>query len=213
MGVAEHLKRQQKPRLIAIVGGSGSGKTWLADRLQRAFGKEAGRISLDDFYRDRSHLKPAVRNHINFDHPRAIDWPEFEKVLRHCHQGKAALLPQYDFATHSRKPARRVFKPKSFIVVDGLWLLWRPGVRRHFDCTIFLDCPEKARLQRRLARDCSERGRDVASIKEQFTKTVAPMHERFVAPQKSRAKIIFCKPPTEKDVRRLVKLLREVKVD
>jgi uridine kinase len=208
-GSMKHLWPMQKPRFIAIVGGSGAGKTWLADRLQKALGKEAARISLDDFYLDRSHLSQVTRARINFDHPRAIDWRAFETVLRRCARGKIVKVPQYDFATHSRKNTGCVLKPKPFIIVDGLWLLRRPAVRRLFDFTIFLDSPEKLRLERRLARDCAERGRDEASVKLQFSDAVAPMHECFVAPQKRRAGIVFSQPPTNHDVAGLVKQLRE----
>ena len=87
-----------KPRtanpLVAVVGGSGAGKTWLADHLQTAVGNGAGRLSLDDFYRDRSHLSPSQRQKINYDHPRAIDWPLFEKSLKACRAGRSIPVPR-----------------------------------------------------------------------------------------------------------------------
>src|SRR4026208_2252253 len=96
------MNNERPNRLIAIVGGSGAGKTWLADRLQQACGNGAGRLSLDDFYRDRSHLSPARRATIHFDSPRAIDWPLVMQVLRACRAGQLTGLPRYSFATHTR---------------------------------------------------------------------------------------------------------------
>jgi len=91
-----------KSRLVAIVGGSGAGKTWLADQLEMSVGNGTDRVSQDDFYLDRSHLTPAQREQVNYDHPRAIDWRRFERTLKDCRAGRAFRVPRYDFATHTR---------------------------------------------------------------------------------------------------------------
>jgi uridine kinase len=171
------------PLLVAIVGGSGSGKSWLAERLERALGGQAARLSLDDFYLDRSHLSAERRARLNFDHPRAVDWAGLERVLHRLMKGKPARVPCYDFATHCRRSATRVLQPKPLILVEGLWLLRRPSLRRLFHLSLFLECPTRTRLARRLARDRRARGRTRASVQEQFWATVEPMHRQFVAPQ------------------------------
>src|SRR5690349_15709274 len=175
---------RQKLILVAIVGGSGSGKTWLADKLEAKLAPNAARLSQDDFYHDRSHLSPARRARLNFDHPRAIDWRALEHALRRLQAGRTASVPLYDFHTHCRRSGSRSLKPKPLILVDGLWLLRRPSVRRMLSFTIFLDCPTAVRLRRRLKRDQCSRGRGAASVKAQFWKTVQPMHSKFVVPQK-----------------------------
>jgi uridine kinase len=195
-------------RLVAIVGGSGAGKTWLAERLRQALGSAAARLSLDNFYRDRSHLSLKRRARVNFDHPRAIDWPCVERVLRDCRAGRATRVPRYDFGTHARLASRRFWQPKVLILMEGLWLLRRPTVRRFFDLRIFVDCPTRLRLQRRLARDVVQRGRTRSSVHRQFRETVAPLHERFVAPQARWADIVFKRPPQEEDVHELAAKLR-----
>src|SRR6266851_10028694 len=169
------MKRKHFPKLIAIVGGSSAGKTRLAERLQRAFGPRAARLSQDDFYRDLGHLPPSSRAKINFDHPRAIDWRSFVAVLRDCRAGRATGLPEYNFATHTRLPDKRTLIPAPLILVEGLWLLWPPQARDLFDLKIFLDCPAQIRLERRLSRDVAERGRTPDSIRRQFSSQVAPM--------------------------------------
>lgn len=168
--------------LVAIVGGSGSGKSWLAAKLSEYLNPSAARLSLDDFYRDRSSLSAARRARLNFDHPRAIDWDSFEQALQHLSAGRAANVPCYDFSTHCRAGEKLLdFKP--ILLVEGLWLLRRPAVRRLFAFTIFLDCPPRLRLSRRLERDLLSRGRNAESIRLQFRTMVEPMHRRFVAPQ------------------------------
>ena len=182
-----------RPHLVAVTGGSGSGKTWLADKLQAAFAPNAARLSLDDFYLDRSHLSPARRATINFDHPRAIDWAALQLVLRRLLAGWPAPVPNYDFATHSRLQRSKILAPKKVIFVDGLWLLVRPSLRRLFLLTIYLDCSPRLRLQRRLARDRLLRGRTHGSVCQQFWRTVEPMHERYVAPQMRWANVVVRK--------------------
>jgi uridine kinase len=185
------LSKSTKPIFVAIVGGSGAGKSWLADRLEAQLGKQAGRLSLDDFYRDRSHLSPARRAGLNFDHPRAIDWPELERALKRLAAGKSARLPVYDFATHSRSGKRHVLRARAIILVDGLWLLHRRALRQMFDFSIFVRCRRSIRLARRLARDLQARGRTALSVRDQFRRTVEPMHVSFVAPQEHYAECVL----------------------
>jgi uridine kinase len=194
--------------LIALVGGSGAGKSWLAARLRRAFGGEATSLSLDDFYCDLSRFAPSEREKINFDHPDAIDWPLFESVLRELRRGVTALAPRYSFFFHTRAIEREPCRPRPFIFVEGLWLLWPPRVRELFDLRIFLDCAESLRWQRRLARDRNERGRTTVSICEQFLKVVAPMHERFVEVQKAWADLVIKQPISHAGLGRLIPTIR-----
>ena len=199
-----------KPLLVAIVGGSGSGKTWLAEKLCAELGGRAVRLTLDDFYRDRSHVPAARRGRINFDHPRAIDWESFERVLRQCLANETARVPRYDFGTHSRLARLRVFRPRPIILVDGLWLLHRRTLRKLFAVSIFLRCSGRMRLRRRLARDLLTRNRSAASVREQFRLTVAPMHVRHVEPQALWAKLVIREIPTACRVKSLAEKLRKM---
>lgn len=187
-------------RLVAIVGGSGSGKSWIADRLQAVLGRAAGRLTLDDFYRDRSHLPERRRGALNFDRPTAVDWAEFERVLRACRLGQPLRLPVYDFTTHCRRAFRECGPPPPVVLVDGLWLLYYRPIREWFDWALFLECPARVRLQRRLARDVAERGRTVASVREQFRSQVEPMHARYVAPQRAWADQVLTFPYRRADL-------------
>jgi uridine kinase len=206
------MKRKPAPLLVAIVGGSGAGKSWLAGQLQSILGAKSARISLDDFYRDRPGLSLARRARINFDHPRSIDWRLLERVLRDCLAWRTTRIPQYDFKTHARLPRSRILRPKPVILVEGLWLLRNPGLRRLFGASIYVDCPAKVRLSRRLRRDSSLRGRSVESARRQFRNVVEPMNARFVTPQARRADILLKTPITRTDVRRVAgHLLGELK--
>jgi len=203
------VKRPKQPLLVAIVGGSGSGKSWLSDKLQSALGPNAGRLSLDDFYRDRSHLSPAQRAKINFDRPSAIDWPTFERVLDSCVHWRQIQGPCYDFTTHCRLPRSRVLKPKPIILVDGLWLLRSPRIRKFFGFRVFLDISMKLRFRRRLARDLTVRGRSRSSIQKQFRTTVEPMHRKFVLPQIHWSDFVLKNNPSDRKIADFAALIRQ----
>ena len=192
-----------RPIFLAIVGGSCSGKSCLATDLSKAIPSRVARLSLDDFYRDRSHLSSERRSRINFDHPRAIDWPLFYQALLRLQAGKPVKAPCYDFKTHTRLRKQKLIHPKSFVVVDGLWLLWRPRIRRLFDFSIFLNCSRSTRFRRRLARDRLNRGRTPASIRDQFNRSVDPMHRKFVLPQARHAHLILERRFRERQVHAL----------
>lgn len=197
-----------RPFTVAIVGGSGSGKSWLADRLQKSLGNRAVWLSLDEFYKDRSHLPPVRRELVNFDNPQAIDWPLFLKVLRVLKAGRRAWCPRYDFAIHSRHKEGRWIQPKPIVLVDGLWLLHSSMVRGLFDLTIFLECCAATRLKRRLARDLKMRGRTRASVLRQFRTTVQPMHRRFVESQKKWAEIVLPERVAAPDLKVIIRTIR-----
>ncbi|MCC5834921.1 MAG: AAA family ATPase [Opitutales bacterium] len=185
---------------VAITGGSGSGKSWLSQQLLKRFGDLAGRISLDDFYRDRSDLTENQRNYLNFDNPDAIEWSYFKQVLAECAKGQGVLVPRYDFVTHSRQSDTRSQVRSLIVIVDGLWLLHDPSVREHFQYSVYIECPDSLRMKRRLERDHDERGRSLSTVRKVFDEVVRPMHEKFVEPQIEFADVVLTQPISDADV-------------
>lgn len=204
------MKRKRAPLLVAIVGGSGAGKSWLADQLEALIQQRVTRMSLDDFYLDRSHLPPGRRAGINYDHPRSIDWPMLDKALHDWLAGRKTRIPRYDFINHARLNKTRLLQPGPMLLVDGLWLLHRPKIRRLFDAAIFIECTAKTRLTRRLARDRAARGRTAESVRRQFSGTVQPMHKKFVEPQVWLSDMTVASPLNAHDVQRAALTLAQV---
>jgi uridine kinase len=196
------------PLLIGIAGGSGAGKTWLSERIGAAFAGKVARVSLDDFYRDRSKVARTARAGINYDHPRAIDWPVLLGFLAEYRSGRAAMLPRYDFTTHCRESYGKPCPLKPILLIEGLWTLARRELRQIFDLTIYIECPERLRLERRIARDTSERGRRADEVRAQFRGSVAPMHNLHVAPQKRWAQMVLRHPMSEERFEEVIGQLR-----
>jgi uridine kinase len=197
----------QLPKLIGIAGGSCAGKTWLARRLAESLGPEVLSISLDDFYRDRTHLSPARRMRVNFDHPRAIDWERVETVLEELERGGETIKPEYDFTTHGRRNLELKIKAKPIVIVEGLWLFRRAAVRALFDYKIFVKSSSRWASQKRVERDVRERGRTASEARVQWEQFTWPMFERFVAPQMRWADEILESPIPESEVERLTKFI------
>jgi uridine kinase len=193
--------------VIAVVGGSGAGKSWFVERLCRVLGDKACRLALDDFYRDRSDLPLSRRARLNFDVPEAIDWSDAERALRDCRAGQPTRIPQYDFATYSRLQSHQLWFPRPVVFVEGLWLLRPPELRPLFDLKIYLDTPRELRHSRRMTRDTVERGYTAADVEERLSATVHPMHDRYVEPQRRWADIVLPQPFREADVEYLAERL------
>ncbi len=200
-------KRLPSVKLVAVVGGSGAGKSWLIDRLLAFHGDAACRIQLDDFYRDLSHLPLGRRPYINFDAPAAIDWAEARRVLAACRAGRQPAMPRYDFVSLGVS-RRRGWTLAPLVFVDGLWLLHRRWLRELFDLTIFLDVPKPVRCRRRLERDVVERGYTPAGVRLQLRERVLPQHARYVAPQRRHADLVLKQPYSAAAVAALAARLR-----
>jgi uridine kinase len=178
------------PLLIGIAGGTGSGKTTLAERIGRALSGSATLLEHDGYYRDRSHIPAAERQNINYDEPGALENDLLARHLAELKAGRAVDCPRYDFSTHTRRPEQRHVKPGRIVVVEGILLFAVPELRAAFDLRIFVDTDDDIRLMRRIRRDLVDRGRDITAIEAQYYGTVRPMHLLHVAPSKRFAHLI-----------------------
>jgi uridine kinase len=180
----------QRPLLIGVAGGTGSGKTTLAQRIEAALPDDVTVLEQDSYYRDRSHLSPAERANVNYDEPAALENDLLAAHLAALRAGRTIATPEYDFSTHTRRPDQRTIAPRPIIVVEGILLFAVPELREAFDLRIFVDTDDDIRLMRRIRRDLVDRGRDIADIERQYHDTVRPMHLLHVAPSKRFAHLI-----------------------
>jgi len=178
--------------IIGICGGTGSGKTTIANRiLQSVSADEVVFIQQDLYYRNLKDMPLDYRNAANFDHPDAIDNELLAKHLKKLKAGEPVELPIYDFRTHNRLPDTTPIEAKPIVIVEGILIFAEPRLLEQMDIKVFVDTPDDIRFIRRLKRDIAERGRTLDSVIEQYINTVRPMHNQFVEPSKRYADVII----------------------
>lgn len=183
--------KRNSPYIVGISGGSGSGKTFFAEALRAQLKPSNCDIILQDsFYFDQSKLFDFDGGSVNFDHPSSIDFDFLADRLASLKKNESIDVPIYDFVTHSRKSQMVKLQPKPIVLVDGILIFHSSVVRAQLDEMIFFDTPESLRFRRRLERDVHERGRTPEGVKAQFYSQVKPMHDEFVEPSKTHARLV-----------------------
>jgi uridine kinase len=178
--------------IIGICGGTGSGKTTVANRILDSVSEaEVIFLQQDSYYRNLDEMPLDYRDQINFDHPDAIDNDLLVKHLRALKAGEAVELPLYDFKTHSRRAETLHMEPRPIIIIEGILIFAEQRLLDEMDIKVYVDTPDDIRFIRRLRRDVAERGRTAESVIEQYLATVRPMHMQFVEPSKRYADVII----------------------
>ena len=179
------------PRLILVGGGSSSGKSFLtASVIERIGPERVTRLTIDDYYKDQSDLSMEERYKVNYDHPRAFDWPLMRKQLLSLKEGKPIQKPVYDFVTLTRSEKIEEVSPKDLIVVEGIMALVDSNIRKLADLRVFIEASAERRFLRRIIRDSKERGRSFENIINQYFSTVQPMYDEIVKPSSIYADLI-----------------------
>ncbi len=181
-----------KTLCIGVAGGTGSGKTTVANEIVRRVGhSRIVTVNQDRYYHDLAPVDEQQRIHHNFDHPDAIEETLLIEHVRLLKAGRSAPLPIYDFNRHVRTEANEVVHPQTVILIEGILVLAIPALRELLDVKIFVDTDSDLRFIRRLRRDMDERGRTLESVVEQYLATVRPMHLEFVESSKRWADVII----------------------
>ena len=178
--------------LIGIAGGTGSGKTTLANNLVNYFGRaEVSILRHDNYYKRHDELTYEERTRLNYDHPDAFDTELLCDHIRQLKAGKPVEMPVYDYTIHNRSDQTTLVLPNPVIILEGIMIFAEPALVDLMDFRIFVDTDADERILRRILRDVKQRGRSLDSVIDQYLTTVKPMHEQFVEPSKRRANIII----------------------
>lgn len=178
--------------IIGICGGTGSGKTTVANKiLQSVSANEVAFIQQDSYYRNLDEMPLDYRQQVNFDHPDALDNDLLVQHVSALKAGQTVELPIYDFKNHLRRKETLRMEPKLITIIEGILIFNERRLLEDMDIKVFVDTPDDIRFIRRLRRDIAERGRTVDSVIEQYLATVRPMHMQFVEPSKRCADVII----------------------
>jgi len=178
--------------LIGIAGGTGSGKTTIADKIVEEIGTDnVAIIALDAYYRDRNNLPLEEREKINYDHPSSFDITLLITHLQKLRAGKDVPKLSYDYVTHTRKIMPGKVPSKPVTILEGIMVLENEDLRDMLDIKLYVDTDPDVRLIRRLRRDILERGRTFENVITQYLSSVRPMHLEFVEPSKRHADVII----------------------
>jgi uridine kinase len=196
------------PLFIGIAGGSGSGKTTIAEAVVERLDGRVSLIQHDAYYRHQPHLSFEERTTVNYDHPSSLETELMISHLETLRGGAGIDRPVYDFARHLRAEETVRIDPAPVIIVEGILVLAEPGLRAELDLKIFVDTDPDVRLARRIDRDIEERGRSVDSVIDQYFATVRPMHVEFVAPSMRYADLVILEGYNPAAVATVVELIR-----
>ena len=183
--------RENKPVIIGVTGGSGSGKTTVSRAIfEQLHGHSLLMLQEDSYYNDQSDMPFEERIKTNYDHPNAFDTELLVKQLKDLLDWKTIEKPIYDYTEHTRSSEVEKVEPKEVIILEGILVLNDPALRDLMDIKIFVDTDDDIRIIRRIQRDIEERGRSLQSVIDQYKSTVKPMYHQFIEPTKRYADII-----------------------
>jgi uridine kinase len=190
--MVSEARYNNKPLVVGIAGGTGSGKSTVARAILESIPeRNVAIIEQDCYYKDQSHLPREERVNVNYDHPLAFDTGLLIEHVKRLISGQAIEKPQYDFTVHNRKKQTLRVEPRDIILLEGILILDSPILRELMDIKIFVDTDADVRIIRRIVRDMRDRGRSLESVIAQYQKVVKPAHNEFCEPTKRYADIII----------------------
>lgn len=195
-------------KIIAVAGGSASGKSSIVKHIDEYFKDDLIVIGHDNYYKAHDDISFDERAKLNYDYPGAFDNDLFFEDLKKLQKGNSIEMPTYDYTVHTRSKETITINPTKIILIEGILVLEDKRIREITDTTVFIDADSDVRLQRRILRDTKERGRSLDSVLEQFIKQVKPMHEKYVEPTKKYADIII--PRGAKNTKGIEILVRHI---
>jgi len=199
------------PLIIGIAGGSGSGKTTIAQSVVDAIGpSDVTLIQHDAYYRDQSGVAVEERSKVNYDHPNSLETDLLVEHLKALAKGQVVERPVYDFTVHNRSTDTVTVEPHPAIIVEGILVLYESTLRDLMDLKVYVDTDADLRIARRWERDIKERGRTFDSVRDQYLDTVRPMHLQFVEPSKRYADIVIPEGYNLGAVGTVISMIREV---
>jgi uridine kinase len=177
-------------KILALIGGSGSGKSTILNGLREHFGARAAVLSLDNYYRPKEELPVDDNGETNFDLPEVINDADLVRDIDQLRAGQPIELDTYTYNRDVMQSEKITIAPAEWLVVEGLFAMAYPAMEERIDLLGFIDAPAEMRLQRRIDRDGSERGYTEEEVRYQWQNHVRPADIAHIEPWKERADVV-----------------------
>ena len=200
-----------KPFVIGIAGGSGSGKTFFLNCFLNHF--TTGKVCLvsqDDYYIPVGEMSAEENRLYNFDLPSTIDDNLFLSDINKLLNGETVFKKEYTFNNPNATPKLLEIKSAPIIIVEGLFILHFKKIAAQLDLKIFIDTEEEIALKRRLKRDLLERGYSEEDILYKWFNHVMPAYNEYLLPYKTDChKIISNNTHVAEDIMKVTEEISE----
>lgn len=174
-----------KPFIIGIAGGSGSGKTFFLNSFLHHFkNDEVTLVSQDDYYIPAGEMTQEENKLYNFDLPSTIDDGQFTSDIKKLLMGEAVYKKEYNFNNPLAVVKILEIKPAPIIIVEGLFILHFKEIEALLNYKIFIEADDQVALNRRIRRDGMERGYLEDDVRYKWHNHVVPSYNEFLLPYK-----------------------------
>jgi uridine kinase len=182
-----------KPYIIGVAGGSGSGKTFFLNCFLEHFAvDEVSLVSQDDYYFPVAHNMTKEENKLyNFDLPATIDQQHFENDIEKLVAGESILKKEYTFNNPDIIPKMMEIKPAPILVVEGLFIFHFKKIAELLDLKIFIEADDHIALDRRVRRDFAERGYSYDDVMYKWINHVQPAYQEFLLPYRGECDLVI----------------------
>jgi uridine kinase len=183
---------KQKPLIIGLTGGSGSGKSTFLKALKEYFAADQLTVlSSDNYYKDKELQEKDEQGIENYDLPTAIHRDELERDILQLMRGEAVTRMEYTFNNPNLKAKELYFYPTPIIILEGIFVFHFPEISKHIDLKVFLYSSESTALARRIRRDKIERNYPLEDVLYRFEQHVLPTYRKYIEPIKEIADVII----------------------
>ena len=180
-----------KNLIFGIVGCSGSGKSHIVNYVKSNFDLDVISILLqDNYYKRREDQKKDSDGNYNFDLPSSFLEDELFDDLKKIKNNSTVERLEYTFNNPKILPKKIIVKPRSIILVEGIFLFYYKNFQKLIDRKIFIDVDQNVGLKRRIKRDLDERGYDKKNVLYKYNNHVIPSYNKYILPYKNDADLI-----------------------
>ena len=175
-------------KIIAVTGGSGSGKTLFTKLLVERLQKKTAVLPLDCYYKDRPDQIP--NDKYDFDSPQALDFDLYNQHINLLNTGESVQMPHFGYNTGKRESFFTEIFPEEYLILEGMHVLLFPKIRKLISFSFFMDSPLDVAVCRRCIRDMQEYDVTAEYSLNQFLKFVRPAYFEYILPAKKHSDLV-----------------------